>query len=319
MADKGKRRSAAYRALAGLMVLVGAFQAGCHHGSDSPDNAVQAPTVSYRSPVILATAGETFTSVAPDAQAYVHYDGVGTIITTGITFTVSPDLPAGLSLDRTTGLIAGIPPSTSAAATYTVFAANSGGTGYCTLSLGVQASSPVAVSYGDQPPAAAGQVGAPLVLDGPTVFGGTATGFGVSPALPAGLTLNRSTGLVSGTPTAAIAGTTYTLTAATPDGSANAWFTLLVSATASAAPVGLACPDLVAAAGTAFTGPVPTLTAGTNVVYTVRPALPAGLSLDALTGQVTGTPAAASAAAPYVLTASNAAGSAVATVQVTVN
>ena len=113
MAEKGKRRSAAYRALAGLMVLVGAFQAGCHSGSDNPDNAVQAPTVSYRSPVILATAGETFTSVAPDAQAYVHYDGVGTIITTGITFTVSPDLPAGLSLDRTSGVIAGVPPSTS--------------------------------------------------------------------------------------------------------------------------------------------------------------------------------------------------------------
>ena len=157
------------------------------------------------------------------------------------------------------------------------------------------------------------------MLDGPTVFGGTPTGFGVSPALPAGLTLNRSTGLVSGTPTAAVAGTTYTLTATTPDGNANAWFTLLISATASAAPVGLACPDLAATAGTAFAGPVPTLTAGTNVVYTILPALPAGLALDALTGQVTGTAAAASAAAPYVLTASNAVGSAVATIQVAVN
>ena len=319
MAEKGKRRSAAYRALAGLVVLAGAFQAGCHRHSDGPDNTVQPPTITYRSPVILATAGEAFTSVAPDAQAYVHNNGVGSIITTGITFTVSPDLPVGLGLDRSTGLIAGTPPSTSAATTYTIFAANSGGTGYCTVSLGVQASSPVAVGYGDQPNAAAGQIGSSLVLDGPTVTGGTATGYGVSPALPAGVTLNRSTGLVSGTPTAAVAGTAYTLTATTPDGSANTRFTLLVSATASSAPVGLACPDLAATAGSPFLGPLPTLTAGTNVVFNVSPALPAGLALDPLTGQVAGTPAAASATADYALTASNAVGSAVATVKVTVN
>jgi hypothetical protein len=319
MGDKGMRRSAAQLALAGLAALAGASLLGCHHHKDGPDNTVQAPVVSYTSPVILATAGEPFTSVAPEAKAYVHFNGVGTIVTTGITFTVSPSLPAGLSLGSTTGVISGTPQAAGDAVTYTIFASNSGGTGYCTLSLGVQASSPVTLGYGTSPNAAAGQVGAALWLDGPTVSGATATGFGVTPSLPAGLTLNRTTGLVSGTPTTADAGTTYTLTATTPAGSANATFTLLVAAGASAAPVGLACDPLVATAGAAFTGPVPTLTSGTGVVYTISPALPTGLALNPLTGQVTGTPAAASAQADYVLTASNAVGSQPLTLQVTVN
>jgi putative Ig domain-containing protein len=44
-------------------------------------------------------------------------------------------------------------------------------------------------------------VGAPYVLDRPAVTG-TVTGYSVSPALPAGLSLNPSTGMISGTPLA---------------------------------------------------------------------------------------------------------------------
>ena len=52
----------------------------------------------------------------------------------------------------------------------------------------------------------------------------------------------------------------------------------------------------------------PTVT-GTVTGYVVAPALPAGLTLDASTGQIAGTPAAASAAANYLITASNSGGS----------
>lgn len=315
---KGRGRSAATGLMAGLVVLV--FQAACHKKNNGPDNGVQPPVVSYRTPVILATAGQPYTSVAPDASAYVHINGVPTIVTTGITFTVVPELPAGLSLDSATGLIAGTPANTFAAAAYTVFARNSGGTGLCQVSLGVQASSPVTLAYGGQPNAAAGAVGASLALAPPTVTGGTATGFGVRPALPAGLALNPATGLVSGTPAAALPGTPFTLTATTAAGSANATFTLLVAAAApDAGPSGLTCPDLAATSGQAFIGPIPALAVGADVVYTLSPALPAGLVLDPLTGQVTGTPVAPSAAAPFVLTASNAVGSTPVTFQVTVN
>lgn len=50
---------------------------------------------------------------------------------------------------------------------------------------------------------------------------GTVTQYGVSPALPAGLTLDKTTGQISGTPTAATAASTYTVTAQNTDGTTS--------------------------------------------------------------------------------------------------
>ncbi|MGZ3778271.1 MAG: Ig domain-containing protein, partial [Mucilaginibacter sp.] len=47
----------------------------------------------------------------------------------------------------------------------------------------------------------------------PTNTGAAATGYSISPALPAGLTINSTTGVISGTPTAASSATNYTVTA----------------------------------------------------------------------------------------------------------
>jgi hypothetical protein len=61
------------------------------------------------------------------------------------------------------------------------------------------------------------------------------------------------------------------------------------------------------AIGTAITPLSPTVT-GTVDNYTVTPALPDGLTLDATSGQVSGTPTALTAAADYTITAHNASG-----------
>ena len=53
--------------------------------------------------------------------------------------------------------------------------------------------------------------------------------------------------------------------------------------------------------------------------YTVSPALPAGLSLSASTGIISGTPTAVTATASYTVTASNSAGSTTASLTITVN
>jgi hypothetical protein len=66
----------------------------------------------------------------------------------------------------------------------------------------------------------------------PTVTG-TVTGYSVSPALPAGLSLNTTSGAVSGTPTAITAQTTYTITATNATGRTTfAWVLTVRSATA---------------------------------------------------------------------------------------
>lgn len=62
------------------------------------------------------------------------------------------------------------------------------------------------------------------------------------------------------------------------------------------------------AVGVAITPLNPTVT-GTATSYGVSPALPAGLTLNTTTGQITGTPSAASATADFVITAANSGGS----------
>jgi|GEM_PF-1902646 hypothetical protein len=302
------KRFAAYGLLAGLGA---GLQVGCHRAT-KPDDLTQPPQLSYQTQTIVATQNVPYTSVVPDAQAWVYTLGVGSWVYSGFTFAVQPPLPGGLSLDSSTGVISGTPAATTDGnAPYNISVNNSitsgtykggGGTTTFQVSLGVQASSPVTLDYAGTG-AVSTVVGGSVALNPPVVGNGTATGFGISPALPAGLTLNILTGAITGSPTAVSdpAGN-YLLTVTTPTGSANAPLTLLVlpvSALPVAAPLGLSYPALgTVTAGTPYTSPAPTLTApATAVVYTVVDAaanpLPQGLALNPLSGVISGTPAVA--------------------------
>ena len=87
------------------------------------------------------------------------------------------------------------------------------------------------------------------------------------------------------------------------------------------APANLAYPVTTAVytAGTAIAANTPTHTGGDVDTYTVSPALPAGLSLAAKTGTISGTPTTVTAATSYTVTATNAAGSTTASLSITVN
>lgn len=71
-------------------------------------------------------------------------------------------------------------------------------------------------------------VGTAITALTPTVNGGPVSTYSVSPALPAGLTLNASSGQISGTPTTVSAQTTYTVTASSSSGSTSVALTLVV-------------------------------------------------------------------------------------------
>ena len=315
------KRIASLGLACGLAMLGGALQVGCHKGSKA-DNSLQAPVLSYDSTVMLATQNQPYTSVTPIVLAHNVSNGIGnpTSVYTSNTFFVSPALPAGLSLGASTGIISGTPTAVSSLASYTVIAANAAGTSSFVVSLGVQASSPVSMSFSGVS-AVSSAIGVDLTVWPPTVTSGTATGFGVSPALPAGLSLGAETGVITGTPTVAVAQTDYILTATTDTGSANATVTLLVAATTPLPPLTLAYSALASPVpvGTVLTASnaSPTVTGGTtDLFYTSSPVLPSDLRLDLTTGVITGTVPTSAAGLSYIITATNGGGVAPATLTV---
>ena len=229
-------------------------------------------------------------------------------------YSISPALSAGLSFDTQTGVISGTPTATASATTYTITATNAGGSATAQLSIAVNGSlvAPTGLSYSSSP--AIYGLNTAITANSPTVTG-TVTSYSISPALPAGLTMSTSTGVISGTPTAVSPATNYIVTAGNSAGSTTA----TVNITVLAPPTGLSysTPTANYPRGIAITANNPTVT-GTVATYAVNPALPAGLSLNATTGVISGTPTSTVATKTYTVTATNAAGSATVTISITV-
>jgi len=85
---------------------------------------------------------------------------------------------------------------------------------------------PSALSYST--PSAAYTIGTAIVVNAPSSSGGTVASYSVQPPLPAGLTLNTTTGVISGTPTAVAAIATYVVTATNSAGSTTTSITISV-------------------------------------------------------------------------------------------
>ncbi|HEY3452578.1 MAG TPA: putative Ig domain-containing protein [Myxococcales bacterium] len=231
------------------------------------------------------------------------------------TWTVSPELPAGLSLAPATGVLSGTPTALAPEADYAVTASNSGGSATVALRLAVVDVAPADLRYAANP--ASYPVGHAIAENAPSSAGGPVTLYEVAPALPAGLSLDPVTGVLSGTPGAVAAEATYTVSASNSGGSATADLVLTIEA---AAPSDLAYATNPAkyTIGTAVAPNAPTHSGGEITSYSVSPDLPAGLSLDATTGVITGAPTQAAAEAGYTVTGSNSLGSTTATLALTV-
>jgi hypothetical protein len=142
-------------------------------------------------------------------------------------YSVVPALPSGLSLNPATGVISGTPAALAPTAIYTVSATNSGGSASVGLSLTVRGIVPTVLSYAVNP--ASYLVGVPIAPNAPSYDAGTITSFTVSPALPAGLSLNPTTGVITGTPFAPAPATAYTVTGFYSGGSISVPLSLQVT------------------------------------------------------------------------------------------
>jgi hypothetical protein len=144
------------------------------------------------------------------------------------TFTISPDLPAGLTISSTTGVISGTPVATLNRMEFTVICTDDDIRVTATVFLRIVAAVATITPATQTVTATVGTAITATAAYNDTELGNKT--FTVSPALPAGLSLNSATGVISGTPSAASATTSYTVTATDGTLSATATVSITVSA-----------------------------------------------------------------------------------------
>lgn len=157
----------------------------------------------------------------------------------------------------------------------------------------------------------------PVFGNAPSTAGGPVSAFSVEPRLPAGLSLNERTGVISGLPTALSAAAKYTIVARNAAGQTSTELILSVN-DLPPAELTYASSAGVYTKGLAITPNAPSHAGGAIASYEVHPWLPPGLSLSP-SGTISGTPLALAAEAEYTITATNPYGHATTTITITVN
>ncbi|EKO14330.1 putative Ig domain-containing protein [Leptospira kirschneri] len=256
-------------------------------------------TVNLAPPSALSYAGTpfTFTQGATITTATPSVTGTVTACNSDI------PLPAGLGINGTTCAISGTPTTTQAATNYTITASNAYGNTNTTISIRVNLAPPSALSYAGTP--FTFTQGATITTATPSVTG-TVTACNSDIPLPAGLGINGTTCAISGTPTTTQAATNYTITASNAYGNTSTTISIAVNL---APPSGLAYTPTALVLYKGVAGTVTPTVTGTVTSCNPNVALPGGLTLNATTCAISGTPTVFQASANYTITASNSSGS----------
>lgn len=216
---------------------------------------------------------------------------------------VAGSLPQGLSLNGSTGVVAGVPGAVGIASGLQVQVTDAQGETATSPVFGIDVRAPVLVSAKGVP--SFGTVG--------QSYAGTisVTG-GLSPyvtslqgTLPAGILFDTVSGSFSGTPVAAMSTAGLTVTAKDADGrtGTSPAFGIQISQPLVAGP-----PSTAASVGKSYSSTIPTTGGRSPYAYSVSPSLPSGLKLDAATGAISGIPTTPGTTAAFQATVKDADG-----------
>ena len=146
----------------------------------------------------------------------------------GAVVAFSGSLPAGLSLNQTTGVISGTPTALTAPKLYRIRAVNSGGKSELDLSIRIVDVKPsfYGSGYGSSPFETV--KGEPIAPNRPRTKTSGALTFDVTPPLPSGLDLDAATGAITGTPKLTTPTTDYTISCTNSGGTATVMLKITV-------------------------------------------------------------------------------------------
>ena len=299
------------RVVTAVLLLAAMLAASCGHDDEVSNNTpVSAPAgLTERDVAVVYAQG---TEIVPNTLS-----SSGGPITA---CSVSPPLPAGLLLDPHTCAITGTPNGVSPDTIYTIDASNAAGSESIKVEIEVkpEAVAPESLSYLNT--TVIYTTNAPIIPDTPIATGGEIIQYSISPALPAGLHFDPQTGIISGTPTAASPPAVYTITGSNSVDSVEIQFTIEVHVVTQP-PLSLSYWDLapVYVVGQPISYDEPLSTGDEVTFFSVSPALPDGLSINAQTGAISGTPTTAQPPTTYTITGSNIAGGVTVQIDIGVN
>ena len=163
------------------------------------------------------------------------------------TYSIAPNLPAGLVIDLNTGTVSGTPTELISSTDYAITATNISGSDSVSFTLSVQPAV-MAPNISVSPSSLTFTVGTPVTTNpititnsgGPADAGFLITRSGQSLSADTGLSYNHLTGVISGTPTRAVSARIYTIQADNAGGTSETSITITVNAAADTTPPSVA-------------------------------------------------------------------------------